>query len=59
MPILPESAKTIILPQMVAMKQEFPDDCVVDVSAATAEALQALGDIELSGKSVAVTGREP
>ena len=36
MPILPESAKNIVLPKMVPVKQIFPDDRIADVSATIA-----------------------
>lgn len=36
MPILPESAKNIVLPKMVPVKQIFPDDFIADVPAVIA-----------------------
>ena len=36
MPILPESAKNIVLPKMVPVKQIFPDDRIADVPAVIA-----------------------
>ena len=37
MPILPESAKNIVLPKLVPVKQLFPDDHIENIEAAIAE----------------------
>ena len=45
----------VSIPDMVEVKQSFPDDKIVDIRAAVMKELAQLSELELKGKSIAIT----
>lgn len=54
-PILPGS-RTLRLPDMLPVKQSFPKSTAIDAAGAVHSGFSQLGDLDLEGKSIAITG---